>query len=622
MKLPHRLFAYLLLALTVAAAFLPAFRAGFVYDDHRLLLANPFLREPLDWRALFLDPDALVPEDRADIYRPLGTLCFHVELELSGGEPFLHHAVGIALHMLNSCLVMALLLRLLGPAPPASTWAAMLGAGLFALHPLQVETVAWISSRSGQLAALFTLLALLCALRLGIASGPSTEAAKPDGRGLSPAATITGAGLFTALACLSKESGVMTPAFILIFWLCHPRMRARSVFFGAVASAAAAVLYLVLRQSVMDGTLDQVPPHGGDRWTGIQYGGYGCFYQIGLVFRPWFQNIDYQDGFFDAVPMGLVTTGAVVYFLTVAIGAVLIRRFPFTAAGILFFAAAQFPTSSLAVTLRSLVNDRYLYVPLVGLAVLAGAALHRAARHATGRRFATGAAIGLLVLLAVFTASRSMDWKDSKSLWTAALKTHPGSIRARVGLSKAFLLEGTSNDQLSEAEKRHSIEEALRFAVEGNRIGRPGTAVKMNACYKAVQSLAALRRFEQAENLLSQLLAEAGDPESETFRFERQAWLDLWTLKAMNGRFDEAAGVAQEIVRRQGRTAVHLHLLGMSLLDAGRLEEAEAALAEAASMPDSFAEIHEHLAAVYDRTGRADMAERERETARRLAEEE
>jgi tetratricopeptide (TPR) repeat protein len=491
----------------------------------------------------------------------------------------------------------------------------LLGAGLFALHPLQVETVAWISSRAGQLAALFTLIALLCALRPRAADGPSIETDKRGG--LARASAIAAAGLFTALACLAKESGVMTPVFILVFRLCLPRMRSRSVFYSAVASAAAAGLYLVLRQSVMDGPLDQVPHHGGDRWSGILYGGYGCFYQIGLVLRPWFQNIDYQDGFFDAVPMSLVAAGAAAYFLTVVIGLALIRRFPFAAAGILFFTAAQFPTSSLAVTLRSLVNDRYLYVPLVGLAVLGGAMLNRASRHAAGdsgtavsaagRRIASGAAIGLLVLLGSFTASRCTDWKDGKSLWTAALRTHPGSIRARVGLSKAFLMEGNA-------------EEALRIAVEGNRIGRPGTAVKMNACYKAVQSLVMLERFEQAENLLSQLLAEAGDPESETFRFERQAWLDLWILKAGNGRFEEAVGAAREIVRRHGRTAVHLHLLGMSLLDAGRLEEAEAVLSEATSLPDRFAEVHEHLATVYERTGRADLAERERETARRLEE--
>jgi tetratricopeptide (TPR) repeat protein len=421
--------------------------------------------------------------------------------------------------------------------------------------------------------------------------------------------------VLTLLACLGKESGVMTGAFILLIWFCLRPMKNRSVLAAGIAALAAAVLYMALRLLVMEGALQQVPPHGGDRLTGALYGGYGCFYQIGLVFRPWFHNLDFQDGFFDDLMLPTAAAGAGLYLAILAAGLALVRRAPLAACAVFVFAAAQLPSSSIIVPLRSLVNDRYLYVPMAGAALFAAALLYGLERRAAARWISRGAAAALLVLLAFCTHGRSADWTDGKTLWRAAIDTHPGSIRARVGLSKALLAEAMIAESTEEAVRL--AEEALRTAVEGFDLGRPGTAVRMNAMYKAAEALAFLQRFEQSENLLERLLAEARAPDrAENFRLFEKACFDLWALEIRGGRFDEAVSTVEMMIDFLGESPLRLDLLGMTLLDAGRPGDAEAAFRRGAALPGDFADIHYHLADLLERTGRPEEAERERARGR------
>ena len=596
----------LLLGAALLCAYSPAFRAGYVYDDSRLIIHNPFLEGPLDWNALFFDRQSVAPDAQPDIYRPISTLSFFVENRLGNGSPLVHHAAGLGFHLLNSLLFFYFLLRLLAVMGMRSRreWAAWFGAALFALHPVQVESVAWISSRSGQISALFILLAIIAA----VGRSQSAHAPRPVASSL---AVILFVGAATFLACLARESGVMTGAFILISALCLKPLRKKTVFACGLVALGAALLYVALRFFVMDGAVHQVPPHGGGWGKNFLYGAYGCFYQVGLLFRPWFHNLDYQDGFFDALPTWEVSAGACAYVLLIALAILSVRRHPLAACGILLFAAAQLPTSSLVITVRSLVNDRYLYLPLMGIGLfLCGSLSALDRRSLFVRKAASALAVALLLVLAMVTHDRSRDWIDSKSLWTAALKTHPGSIRAHVALSKAALQEGDADG-------------ALKFAVAGYTIGRRGTAVRMNAMYKATQALTELGRDAERENLLEELLAEASHPErSEDFRLFQRAGLELFELKVRAARFDEAAQVMENLIRHDGPTPRNLYRLGIVLEHAGRFEEAEDAFLCGAALTGDFADIHFRLAELYEGTGRIDLAREERRKGRAAQEKE
>jgi hypothetical protein len=142
----------ILLVLAVLAAYLPATRGGFVWDDDDYVVNNQTLRSAEGLGRIWLQPGA-VPQ-----YYPMVHTTFWVEYQLWGLRPFGYHLVNILLHAAVSLLLVAALARLRIPG-------AWLAGALFALHPVHVESVAWITERKNVLSGVFYLLALLSYLR-------------------------------------------------------------------------------------------------------------------------------------------------------------------------------------------------------------------------------------------------------------------------------------------------------------------------------------------------------------------------------------------------------------------------------------------------------------------------
>jgi hypothetical protein len=144
------------LAVVLLGAFLAhavATGHGFVYDDHRFVEHNPAIRSLADPARFFTDPGTASAAQgvEPDVWRPLRTLAFALEYAAFGLAPRGWHVVNLLVHLLNAALVYRLLLRLLAPAPAppsgggaGAVVAAAAGALLFAVHPVTVETVAWV----------------------------------------------------------------------------------------------------------------------------------------------------------------------------------------------------------------------------------------------------------------------------------------------------------------------------------------------------------------------------------------------------------------------------------------------------------------------------------------------
>ncbi len=178
------------LCLAVLAAYLPALRAGFIWDDDRYVSANPLLASTDGLRRIWIPGETVQ-------YYPLVFTSFWVEHHLWGLAPGGYHAVNILLHAANALLVTALLARL----PMRGAW---LAGFLFALHPLQVESVAWVTERKNLLSGLFYFLAL----------GAFWRHEEERGQWL-----FTSLGLFI-LALLSKSVTATLPAAMLLArWL-------------------------------------------------------------------------------------------------------------------------------------------------------------------------------------------------------------------------------------------------------------------------------------------------------------------------------------------------------------------------------------------------------------------
>jgi tetratricopeptide (TPR) repeat protein len=234
---PNR--AWLLGALLVAAtvvAYLPVWRAGFIWDDDTLLLTNPGIQTPGGLARLWT----------SDF--PLSTTTLWLEWRLWGANPLGYHLVNVLLHALSVVLLWRVLARLGLPG-------AWLAAALFAVHPVNVESVAWIAERKNTLCMVFYLLSLLCYLRFDSLTSQPGSARNPQPmprpspsaiRHPPPSLLYALSLLAFALALLSKSAVAPLPLVLLgLAWWRRGRLELRDVWRSAPFFALAAAMGLV-----------------------------------------------------------------------------------------------------------------------------------------------------------------------------------------------------------------------------------------------------------------------------------------------------------------------------------------------------------------------------------------
>jgi hypothetical protein len=206
------LLAGLLLVVAVCVAYLRVWHAGFIWDDDDHLTNNPCIIGPLGFTAIWTSSKA--------VYYPLVLTTFWVEHLIWGLNPLPYHVVNVLVHAADAVLLWMTLRRL-------KVQGAWLGAALWALHPVQVESAAWITELKNTQSCFFYLLAIIFFLKwLALAEAP--DAGHVEG---FPRARAYGMALYCAtLAILSKSSTVMLPVVLgLCWWWMDGRWRMRNI---------------------------------------------------------------------------------------------------------------------------------------------------------------------------------------------------------------------------------------------------------------------------------------------------------------------------------------------------------------------------------------------------------
>jgi protein O-mannosyl-transferase len=403
------------LAIAVAAAgvvFMGALGHGFVWDDHLHLARNPHLAPPT-WaglRALWTGP-------HENLYSPVVYTAWAGLSLLARGDaglsPLPFHAAVIALHALNGVACCLLLRRLVG-----DPWAAAAGALLFALHPLQVEPVAWASGLKDVLCASLSLGALLLLVGKG-QPAPSRAA-------------FAGATVLYALALLTKPSAVALPVLALaIEGLALRRPRARLITTFAVWALLALPMLLVTRQvQPLPPVVSEVPLLGR-----VVVALDAVAFYLGKLAWPLSLTTDYGRK-----PVRVLSDPATIATVAIALAAMIggwwaARRRPLIGAAGLLFVGALLPVLGLlpfVFQCVSTVADRYCYLALLGPA-LAAAVLLRGRR-----RLAYLGAGAVLALLAARTALHVPVWTDDLTLHGHARRHNPDSFTAHMVLAETL----------------------------------------------------------------------------------------------------------------------------------------------------------------------------------------
>lgn len=413
------------IVLAVFACFAPALDAGFVdWDDPSNLLENPHYRglslTHLRWMFTTL---------LGGHYQPLSWVTFALDYTAWGMQPHGYHLTNVVLHAANALLVCALTLALLRQATAARSGSHAVAAGIaalcFALHPLRVESVAWVTERRDVLSSFFLLLTLLAYVRM-VRARPQPS---------SQAWCAIALACFT-LSLLSKAWGMTLPVVLLILDA-YPlrrfseggdsrrRILLEKLPFVVLAAMAAVLAVFAQRPAAGMRTLAE---HGvGAR---LVQASYGLIFYLWKTLLPVRLSPLYLLGP-DFDPTGPLYLACVSAVLAITVAVILLRkRCPWALAAWACYAVILSPVLGILQTGPQLVADRYSYLACLPWALLAGAAVSQTSMY----RRPHGAALILVVLMAlsVLTFRQAQVWKDTPTLWDHVLRLDPMNYVANV----------------------------------------------------------------------------------------------------------------------------------------------------------------------------------------------
>jgi tetratricopeptide (TPR) repeat protein len=429
------------LVLLVLIAYWPATQGGFVWDDDANLTENWPLRSVQGLRALWLQPGVTTQ------YYPLVYTSFWLEYRLFELTPFGYHLDNLLLHAGASVVLWRLLVGLALPG-------AWLVAAVFAIHPLQVETVAWVTERKNLLSFFFYVSAAFVYLR-----------SVTDLCGTRPRSwTGYAASLLLYLAALlSKVTAVtLPPALLLLVWWKKGRLRAADVLLTLPMFALAIPIGLMTRsmEAGLGTTLGfDWSPGLAERL--IQGASAICFYLQKLI---WPSGLAFVYPRFEIDPGSAWSYLPVVFVVGLCALFFALRgrigRGPLTA--LLFFVGTLAPVLGLLEVYFfrfSFVADHWQYVACIGpiALIVGGGARWASAQPERAQTIARVAAGTLLVVLATLTWQKSWTFSDPVTLWRDSLSKNPDSLLARYNLGA----ELHRRARLGEAMEQYRLAHAL-----------------------------------------------------------------------------------------------------------------------------------------------------------------
>jgi tetratricopeptide (TPR) repeat protein len=404
-------------------------------------------------------------------YQPLSWITLAFDYTLWGMNPAGYHATNVLLHMANAVLFYRLSMQLLGLAlesgvrPPdrtALSIAAATGALLFAIHPLRVESVAWVSERRDVLSAFFYLITVLAYLRMQAAPR------RTPARRMWFAVSL----LCLALSLLSKAWAMTLPVILLALDI-YPLHRVggesrRALLVEkipyAVLAAAAAVLAFIAQG------------RGAEMVSVAQYGlaaraaqaAYGlCFYLLKTLVPSNLSPVYLLPLDFRPTAPRFIACGLAVVGITL-LAIVARKRWPWLLVSWICYATIVSPVLGIVQTGPQLAADRYTYLSCLPWALLAAAGMYRASRSRLPLAVIT--ALALVGVLGGLTVRQTRLWRDSTTLWNGTLRIDATNWIAYVNRGTAYEMQGDLDRAVAdyEAAIRNNPAYAYSYFGRGN----------------------------------------------------------------------------------------------------------------------------------------------------------
>ena len=585
----------LILVIVILAVYWNLSRYEFInYDDNIYVSENQQIQSGLTKENLVWSFN--LQENKKFYWHPLTWISHMLDVELYGMDPARHHLTNVIFHVFNTLLLFLLLYRMTG-----ALWRSAFVAALFALHPINVESVAWIAERKNVLSTFWGLLALW--VYAGYTKRPGVF-------------RYFGVALFFVLSLLAKPMLVTLPfVFLLLDYWPLKRIefqqltrsgldRAGGLIVEKVPLLILSALSVYLSAASTRGIGNVIALQSVPLMLRIENALVSYLKYIGKMVWPSDLAIFYP--YPEAIPLWQVM-GSLAVLCAISIGTIrALREHPYLAVGWLWFLGTLTPVIGLVqVGMWQEMADRFAYMPLIGLFVMIAWGMPQLVNRWQYKRIGLAiTACVLLLVLAMTTRIQTTHWADSVTIFEQAVKATGGSWIAHNNLANALM----NRDRINEAIRHFNLaieskppEPAgvyYNLAVALTSQGRNPEAIE---CYAEV--LKRTPEYVNAHINMGAVLDREGRTNEainhflEALRIEPnsdRAHFNLGNTLLTQGRIDEATGHFSTALRLNPYFAESYNSMGLALMQKGKLEEAILHFRKAANIKPAYRAAQEN----------------------------
>ncbi len=577
---------------------------GFVNIDDTVYPLNRHLR---DGFSLDTVKWAFTTGDQGN-WHPLTWLSHLLDIQLYGPQGGAHHVTNLILHILASLMLFVFLRRATG-----ARWRSAFVAFLFALHPLHVESVAWVSERKDVLCAFFWFLTSWTYVRY---------AERP---GLLRYLLIL---LPFCLGLLSKPMIVTLPFVLLLldFWPLGRKVSVRlfleKIPFLALAAADSFITFRVQHDAGFVRTLESTP-----LVLRVENALITWFIYIGKMLWP--VNLPVWYPYPKTIPIWQPALAAMAIVAVSFLAIRGFRKFPYLASGWFWYLGTLVPVIGLVQVGRQSRADRYMYIPMVGLGILlAWGAADLVSRWPRSRTWIAAAMAAACVAMVSDTWVQLQYWENTELLFSHAIAVSKGNELAYHGLGAVMLTSPKRNSEALKLFDKELLEDPESGQAHSDRattLSKLGRRVEAAAEFE--NAIALNPQYIGAHISYAELLIDEGKWREAVAQCDATLSLNhgsAWALEvrgvalAAGGRFNQAIASYEASLELEPDNAETHTNLGKALAGAGRLNASLIEFNQAIQIDPKSVQAHRNRGVALLRTGRRDEALEDFQTAVRL----